>query len=73
MEESCLYHEDRMEQRNQHLRNENDRIESQHESERRENKSREWQREDIQNQIDRARRFGDDYNADKLKKVLRNI
>lgn len=72
-DEAASYREGRWEERNQELRDTNDRIERERESERREQQQREWQREDIQNQIDRAERFGNDYKADKLRKELRSL
>lgn len=64
---------ERMERRNQQLRDENDRIERQREYERQEQQSKEWQREDLQNKLDRQERMGNEWGANRIRKELRSL
>lgn len=73
MEDAHCRHEERMEERNQRLRDENDRIERQRELDRQEQLSKQWQREDLMNKLERQERYGDDWGASRTRKELKNL
>ncbi len=66
-------HQERIEQRNQSLRDENNRIERQREYERQEQQSKDWQREDLMHKLEKAERYGDSWSASRVKRDLKNL
>ena len=66
-------HEERMESRNQDLRDRYERSERERESERREQQYKDWQREDLMQKLDIQERMGNDWGANRTRNELRNL